>query len=642
MRRPAAAAVAGTTGFAVMALELTAVRLMAPHFGDSAYVWTNVIGVILVALAFGAFLGGRMADRQLGRDRLFVLLLGAGILTCIVPVFASPLGGYLVPGDLPLDAAMGALVRGSLVATTLLFAPPVLLVGCVSPILVTILAAQDGRVGRASALVSWTATVGSLIGTFAATHLLIPHLGSRVTVWICAGCLIAAALMCKLRLAGAAGLILPLGLWFVVPARLKAPADGERLLAEVESNYQFLQVVEIESATGTQTVLRINEGLDSFHSVAYAGTPYTGGGYYDYHVVAPYLAGDGVVPKGLRVLSLGEAAGTFGRLFAHVYPGCVMDAVEIDPAVMRLGERFFPGTRPAGDRFALDARVFVERTSRRYDVVLVDTYKHQIYIPAHVASEQFFRAVHRVLRDGGIVSVNAGGVRFTDPVVHVLSGTMARVFGAAYAFQVPSSRNFVLMARRGRAMAPASLAAIATADAVLARIFTRTSRPEAWRVFQPGGKVLQDDRPFLDLLQEDVYSRHDADPVLLPMRGTRGVADVSREAKLQYQSEQIEDALTTLQTAQEPSALLRFLAGNCRWMLRDAAGAVLEYEEAKRLGSKQPSLDGNIEGARAEADGRTRAFSVASRNGWLACAGIVGVLLLTLAVACYPTPRPST
>ena len=45
---------AGAAGFGVMAAELTAVRLLAPHFGDSAYVWTNVIGVILAAMALGA------------------------------------------------------------------------------------------------------------------------------------------------------------------------------------------------------------------------------------------------------------------------------------------------------------------------------------------------------------------------------------------------------------------------------------------------------------------------------------------------------------------------------------------------------------------------------------------------------------
>ena len=44
---PRALAASGLAGFACMAGELTAVRVLAPHFGDSASVWTNVIGVIL-------------------------------------------------------------------------------------------------------------------------------------------------------------------------------------------------------------------------------------------------------------------------------------------------------------------------------------------------------------------------------------------------------------------------------------------------------------------------------------------------------------------------------------------------------------------------------------------------------------------
>ena len=59
-----AVAAAAATGFGVMAAELTAVRLFAPHFGDSAYVWTNVIGVILAAMAVGAALGGRLGARE--------------------------------------------------------------------------------------------------------------------------------------------------------------------------------------------------------------------------------------------------------------------------------------------------------------------------------------------------------------------------------------------------------------------------------------------------------------------------------------------------------------------------------------------------------------------------------------------------
>ena len=63
IRAGAAAGVAFLAGFGCMAAELTGVRLLAPHFGDSAYVWTNVIGVILAALACGAWFGGRAAAR---------------------------------------------------------------------------------------------------------------------------------------------------------------------------------------------------------------------------------------------------------------------------------------------------------------------------------------------------------------------------------------------------------------------------------------------------------------------------------------------------------------------------------------------------------------------------------------------------
>ena len=144
MSRSRAAMVAFLAGLAVMVLELCAVRLEAPHFGDSAYVWTNVIGVILAALAGGAVLGGRLADRNAPPRALGGVLLGAAALVALAPFLSRGLGGWLVPQDLPLEAAMPALVRGSLVATLLLFAPPVFLIGSVSPWLVR-LAPSIGR-----------------------------------------------------------------------------------------------------------------------------------------------------------------------------------------------------------------------------------------------------------------------------------------------------------------------------------------------------------------------------------------------------------------------------------------------------------------------------------------------------------------
>ncbi|MCA8974307.1 MAG: fused MFS/spermidine synthase, partial [Planctomycetes bacterium] len=153
-----AALTAGLAGFSCMAAELTAVRLQAPWFGDSAYVWTNVIGVILAALSGGAALGGILAARPDARRQVVGLAIVSGLLLAVIPLLAAPLGRWLLPQDLPLDVAMAAIVRGSLVATALLFAPSMLLLGAIGPLLVTTLTREGVAVGKAAATVSSAGT----------------------------------------------------------------------------------------------------------------------------------------------------------------------------------------------------------------------------------------------------------------------------------------------------------------------------------------------------------------------------------------------------------------------------------------------------------------------------------------------------
>jgi len=637
MAPAAAAAVAALTGFAVMAIELTAVRLLAPHFGQSAYVWTNVIGVILVALALGAFLGGRMADREHGRQRLSTLLVVAGVIACAVPLCTRPLGGWLLPADLPLDAAMAALVRGSLVATMLLFAPPVLLIGCVTPMLVKLLVSKHGRVGSASGLVSAMSTVGSLVGTFAATHALVPYLGSRVTLWVCAGILIISGLLCRASPLRASALLVLVVLPFLNLGPMKGVGEGARLMREVESAYQYLQVVARDDAEqGPSSVLKINEGLDSFHSVSFHDTPFTHGMYYDYHVVAPYLAADGTAPGALRVLSLGSAAGTFGRLYRAVFPGCTVDAVELDPAVHALGrnQALFPGEVAPGNEYSgLDARVFVNRApADTYDVVLVDTYERQIYIPAHIASTQFFSRVKRVLKNGGVVSVNSGGTAFDDAALVLLTATMADVFGQASMFRVPRSRNFVLVARKGGRLDRRSLARVRTENRDLRRILEECQQAGSWLDYPDVASasvarevILDDDQPWLDVLQERQYAKRRAAPVLLGMAGEANPETIKAEVRRLLDEGRFEAMLLALMRSREETAYLRYLAGYARWALRDPEAAILELERAKELGL--PGMEQQIAAAAQDAKPLRRAARAAWWNGWLAVAAGLALLL---------------
>jgi spermidine synthase len=610
------------------------VRLLAPHFGDSAYVWTDVIGVILVALAAGAWCGGLLADRG-ARRALPGVLWAAAALAALVPFGATPIGGWLLPQDLPLDAAFPALVRGSLAATLLLFAPPAFCLGCVSPMLVARLAQDDRQVGRAAGLVSAMATAGSLAGTFAATHLLIPELGSRATVWLSAAVVGACAALAQSRRRGvAAAAALPFGAMLLPLGPLRPAADGTVLLAEVESPYQFLQVVRTRDESPPATLLKINEGLDSFHSVALDGTAWTGGRYYDWHVVAPFLAGDGERPAPLRVLSLGAAAGSFARLYAQVHPGAVVDGVEIDPAVVALGERWFGGTVAPGEVYAgLDARVFVARARAQYDVLLLDAYERQIYIPPHVASRQFFAAAAALLRPGGVLSINVGGLRFDDRVPQAIAATLAEVFGEAWLFKVPRSRNLIALARRERPVdPPALLAGVATGEPLLRDLLAQLARPDAWRRVGRGGASLDDDRPLLDELHDLSYRReHRRGP--WPIGGSMPEADAAAAAATALAAQDGERALAAIAGAAAASARLRSLAGDARWWLRDLAGARDEYAAGLALAA-EPELRAELERKRQAAVLELavveRSAGIAARNGTVA---LIALLPLGGAVA---------
>ena len=85
VRVPAVLAVSAVGGAGTMVVELAAVRLLAPWFGSSQAVWTNVIAVVLLALAVGYAVGGRLAVRGDSLRRLGLTLLLAGFATAWIP-----------------------------------------------------------------------------------------------------------------------------------------------------------------------------------------------------------------------------------------------------------------------------------------------------------------------------------------------------------------------------------------------------------------------------------------------------------------------------------------------------------------------------------------------------------------------------
>src|SRR5712691_3837134 len=88
MRNAAAAALVFIGGFIIMVLEIIGARFLAKDFGSSFHVWVSQIGVVLIALALGYYLGGALADRWQRLSVMVTLLIPAGVVLLLIPNIA--------------------------------------------------------------------------------------------------------------------------------------------------------------------------------------------------------------------------------------------------------------------------------------------------------------------------------------------------------------------------------------------------------------------------------------------------------------------------------------------------------------------------------------------------------------------------
>lgn len=429
-------AVAFVSGMCVMAIEMTASRLVAPYFGTSLFVWANVIGMILAALSVGYWVGGKLAEKSPKAETLLFLLLAASVLALLIPFAVAPFSFLVIT---KLVSASGALLIafGSLIVLLLLFAGPILLMGMTSPFLIKLLSDHRGA-GETAGGVFALSTVGSLVGTFAPAFYFVPTIGSRATVLLFAGILLVTVM------AGLAGkrALLSLAVFLIVPWAAQTPVRAsERSLAEAESPYQYIQILENKGAR----YLRFNEGMAD-QSVEYADSPYTGR-YWDTVYPLPNLT----KAEKPRVLILGLATGTIARGIIQTRPpGSVhVTGVEIDAQVVAFGRQFFSLDTLPKDQLDIvieDARTYLQRTDQTFDMILVDAYANQLYIPPHLASQEFFTLAKSRLNPGGILVANVNAPLRTSPLLTSIVRTIETQFPHVDLYHVPLSWNRVIVA----------------------------------------------------------------------------------------------------------------------------------------------------------------------------------------------------
>jgi spermidine synthase len=405
-------AVVFTAGASSLATEICATRLLAPYFGQSTVVWANVIGLILIYLSVGYWLGGRIADRHPARRVLGLILVIAALCTAVLPFIARPFLNLALQG---FNAVSVGTVVGSFLSTLLLFSVPVTLLGMASPFALRLALTDIERAGRTSGRLSSLATVGAIIGTFGSALVLIPGVGTQRTLLSAAllVALVSIPLLVRPALIASAVIVVLL----VLPPGLVKETAGT--LAERETTYQYIQVVR---ESGGRTVMRFDDGIAD-QSVYRADTALTGGEWDMPLVLPPMLA------RTLHhVLVIGNAGGTTARALASEYPGVAIDGVELDPVVTQLARRYMGlDAIPNLHVTTADGREYLATTSKHYDLIVVDAYRTE-YIPFYLATKEFFALIRAHLNPGGGVALNVERVPGNDQLVRAIAGTVATEF----------------------------------------------------------------------------------------------------------------------------------------------------------------------------------------------------------------------
>ncbi|MDP3733850.1 MAG: fused MFS/spermidine synthase [Nanoarchaeota archaeon] len=452
-------------GFVVMALEIVAFRIFAPYFGFSIYVSGTLISIVMIALSVGYYYGGQLADRKGDQTTLF-----RWIFYSMIYVFAT-----LISYKYILSFFSTMFMTGIVLSSLLLFGFPMIVLSMVSPYIVKIISRSDG-VGQAAGNISAVGTVGAIAGTLIPTFLLIPHIGSFATYAFCALLLLGIVIF----FFTSNNKWFLLNLLFIPALFIPTTSIDDNVVLTEESAYNTIKVIH-DDTLGYQLRLNDNGNIQSIYD---AQNKFNKDFYFYYLNAAP------LINDASSVLVLGMGAGTSPQQMIKLY-GLSVDAVEIDSDIVAVAQQYF-GLDDVQENlhiFVDDARSFLKKTAKKYDLIEIDMYQGGLYVPFYVLTQEFFEETETALNSDGVVVMNVlshsraadGDLLFTS-----VGNTLASVFPTVLYLDLHSANIIFFASNEDLSLSE-----------VQERI--RTNAPADMPLFQEMAQALQQYQPLQDV-----------------------------------------------------------------------------------------------------------------------------------------------
>ena len=380
--------VAFLEGFSTLAVEVIAIRLATPVVGSSMTLTGVMLGLVLFALSAGYWRGGELSARwDALRTRKALtrnLLLAGAIYAAVSFPFEAPLLEKILGLELDLGLAIGLMAA-------VLFVLPVYLASQTVPMLAELIN-SEGKAGKASGKILFFSTLGSVAGGILTPVWFFPTVGVRASTYVVCLLLLAAAGMMAIGYIRARTIVTAAVAAGAVVWLTQIFTAGDAVLYAFDSAHQSIRITnERDSGGRMERILTMN---GSRSSGVYADDGETSFTYVR-------AAGEALREAGSRtVLVIGAAGFTFPRDAARLGFVEHIDAVDVDPVVLRVAEDHFLRTRlPAKIKFLpLSARYALRqcrRAGRRYGFTFLDAYAGK-GIPDELLTVEFFSEVAAV------------------------------------------------------------------------------------------------------------------------------------------------------------------------------------------------------------------------------------------------------